>query len=267
MGRSSVVERIEVEPHSLFYQEHVARYRFAGAHVQQGWTLDIACGSGYGSDMLTQYGAARIAAADVDLPALNQARTTFDDRRINFLASSGTRLPFRNDCFHNIVSLETIEHIQDDLGFLRELARVLRVDGVCLLSTPNRDYSVRRRQANPYHVREYAEDEWRQLLSQHFAQVEMYYQGFSQRHSNQVHQYAAAIQNRKRSLNPILRFGIDYCYRPVKRLIPARLVNTSIRRWLGLSYPQPETSDITISPEPIDDMSVFVAVCRKPAAA
>ncbi|MCX7791214.1 MAG: class I SAM-dependent methyltransferase [Chloroflexaceae bacterium] len=155
MQSTTVVERMEAETASLFFQEHVARYRFAANHIRSGRVLDIACGTGYGAEILAEIGEVEIIGVDVFRPALFQARDAYPDRRISFLAGSGTQLPFGSETFHAIVTLETIEHIADDKAFLHELARVLRADGVCVLSTPNRQYSLDRKIHNPYHVREY----------------------------------------------------------------------------------------------------------------
>lgn len=261
---SSVVERIEVHPASLFYQEHLARYRFAAIHLGTGWTLDIACGSGYGASVLCQAGQVRVAAADIYLPSLRQAREGHADRRVVFVAVDGTALAFRNRSFQNIVTLETLEHIKDDDGYLRELCRVLRPDGSCILSTPNRDYSVRHQIENPYHVREYSYDELVNLLQGHFATVDIYHQGFSRDYAERVGDYASLIQARKHELNPVQQFATNHIYGSIRGIVPTALVNFFVQRWLKLTYPQPDPTDITISREPIEDSSVLIAICKSP---
>jgi ubiquinone/menaquinone biosynthesis C-methylase UbiE len=256
-----IVERIDVHPASLFYQEHLARYRFAAMHLDTGWTLDIACGSGYGASVLCQPGEVRVAAADIYVPSLKKAREGHADPRIVFLAVDGTALAFRDRSFQNIVTLETIEHIKDDHGYLRELGRILRPDGACILSTPNRAYSLRHRIANPYHVREYSYDELVNLLHGHFAAVDVYHQGFSRDFADRVSDYATLIQTRKSELNPAQQFLTERVYGPIKGLVPAALVNFFIRKWLRLAYPQPDPNDITISREPLEDSSVLIAIC------
>lgn len=264
MSRGQVVERMSVQPESLFYHEHLARYRFAAQHVQPGRTLDIASGTGYGTNLLSQTPGVSVVGADLDQLAMAQARRDYPDGRISFVIADGRFLPFCDACFDSIVTLETIEHIDDDHGYLRELTRVLRPNGVCILSTPNQAYSLRHKIVNPYHVREYAVDELLDMLSAYFAKVELYYQGYSAQYHARVRSYAASIQAEKKKLNPVVQFLIHYIYRPVKRLIPTRVVNAFIRRLLGLSYPQPDLGDITILPEPVEDASVFIMLCRQP---
>ncbi|MBI3243371.1 MAG: class I SAM-dependent methyltransferase [Chloroflexi bacterium] len=264
MKPTQVVERIEVDPESLFYHEHAARYEFARMHVQPGLLLDLASGAGYGANQLCRNPGTRVVGVDIHLPSVGKAQKSYPDRRISFVASDGLSLPFENHCFQSVVSLETIEHVADDAGFLREVVRVLNPYGLCILSTPNRAYSARHSIVNPYHVREYSESELRELLQAFFAKVHIHYQGFADSFYAEVNRYATAIQTHKKTMPPLLQFAVNYIYRPVKRLVPEPLTNFFINRWLKLSYPAPHLTDITISGEPLQDTNVFVAVCQHP---
>ena len=46
-------------------------------------------------------------------------------------------LPFDDDRFDAVVSIEVIEHVEDQFAFLRELARVARPGGLVVVTTPN----------------------------------------------------------------------------------------------------------------------------------
>ncbi len=268
MSKTQVVERMDVVPDSLYYHDHLARYRFALAHVRPGRTLDIACGSGYGTAMLgRQPGTARAYGVDIDRETLIHARRRYEDAALTFIEANGTMLPFCDASFDTIVSLETLEHIQDDRAFLRELVRVLRPDGVCILSTPNRHHSERHHRSNPFHVREYSESELLSLLHDYFSSTELAYQGYSGDYYNRVRSYADAIQAKKKHLNPFMRFGIDRIYRPLKRFIPADTTNLMVRRLLGLAYPRTEPVDIAVSREPLEDTNVFIAILKQPRGA
>lgn len=264
MNKSGVVERIEVQPDSLFFQEHVARYDFAKGYIQPGRLLDLACGTGYGCDLMQPICASDVFGMDIDQPALEQARGEYKSSTICFLSGSGTAIPFAGATFANITSMETIEHIADDHGFVRELARVLQENGVIVLTTPNRAYSERHGIVNPFHVREYYEPELLKLLNQYFGQVEIFHQGFGESFHERVKEYSQKIQEQKKHLNPVLRFVIDKIYRPLKKRIPARVTNFVIYRLLRVSYPQPQKKEIVISRESGEDCSNFVAVCHNP---
>jgi len=46
-------------------------------------------------------------------------------------------LPFPNDSFDYVTSLQVLEHVQKPEGMLREIHRVLKVGGLCFISTEN----------------------------------------------------------------------------------------------------------------------------------
>jgi hypothetical protein len=73
-----------------------------------------------------------------------------------------------------VVAMEILEHIDDQDGMLGEIARVLRSDGVLLISTPNKtSYSDARHYHNPFHVRELYRDEFLALLGRRFSHVQL----------------------------------------------------------------------------------------------
>ncbi|MBX6771940.1 MAG: class I SAM-dependent methyltransferase [Chloroflexi bacterium] len=264
MTRTTVVERISAQSESLFYHEHVARYRFAQAALSGGWILDIACGSGYGSHLLVEDPRVRVVGVDIHLPTLTSVRQTYQQDRLSLVAASGLALPFGDHTFQAIVSLETIEHLDDDQGFLREVVRVLHPDGTCILSTPDKAYSLRHRIVNPYHVREYFRDELGTLLTDYFGLVELYSQGFTRYYHDRARTYAATIQETKRHFHPLLRYTIDRLYRPLKSMVPGCIDRYLLRRLLGQGYPQPDPEEIVISTDPVEDASVTLAICRYP---
>ena len=140
-------------------RQHVARYRFALDQCRHKRVLDIACGTGYGSAMIRKAGARSVVGADVSLPALAFGR---DRYRLSGVAADGGSLPFPDGAFEIVVSFETLEHVRDPSGFLREIHRVLQPGGRLLLSTPNADLSDG---SNPYHLVEFAPEELRIALA------------------------------------------------------------------------------------------------------
>jgi SAM-dependent methyltransferase len=79
-------------------------------------------------------------------------------------------LPFEAASFDIVVSFETIEHIEEQAAFLDEIRRVLRPDGVLILSCPNKaEYSDKRGFTNEFHVRELYRPELEALLAPRFA--------------------------------------------------------------------------------------------------
>jgi ubiquinone/menaquinone biosynthesis C-methylase UbiE len=57
---------------------------------------------------------------------------------VKFLLGDARSLPFSDNSFDGIVAMEIIEHLEDDVSFLRECLRVLKHGGTLLLTTTNR---------------------------------------------------------------------------------------------------------------------------------
>ena len=71
------IERVESDDKSSdVYQEHIERYKFAARFVQ-GKVLDIACGTGYGSEMLAESGAEEVWAGDIESQVIKDKGTRF----------------------------------------------------------------------------------------------------------------------------------------------------------------------------------------------
>jgi len=153
---------------SPYWGEHAARYVFSLAFVENKVVLDIACGTGYGIAILKKQ-AKHVIGVDVDPEAAGEALGECDDRA-DVLLGDGLGLPFADAKFDVITSFETLEHLHERAKFLTELARVLRPDGVLLLSTPNANYSVpvNGKPSNPFHIHEYTPQELRRELEVKF---------------------------------------------------------------------------------------------------
>src|SRR5438128_2513632 len=112
---------------------HASRYDFARPYVAGGSVLDVACGTGYGQARLRRR-ARRVVGVDADLDAVRTAAR--GDGVGPALVGDGARLPFGDGVFDVVTSFETLEHLDERDRFLSELRRVLKPDGVCVLSTP-----------------------------------------------------------------------------------------------------------------------------------
>lgn len=158
---------------SPWWGVHASRYLFAVPIVRGRRVLDIACGTGYGLDILASE-ARVVVGVDADWDAARAAvRGVHAPRAI--VLGDGACLPFPTATFDAITSFETLEHLERRDGFLGELARVLRPGGVCILSTPNANYTqpVDGRPRNRFHVHEYTPQELGDALGRRFPAVEM----------------------------------------------------------------------------------------------
>jgi len=56
----------------------------------------------------------------------------------NFVQADACHLPFRNDCFDEVVSHHTIEHVSKPLKMLKEIVRVTKINGLIIIVCPHR---------------------------------------------------------------------------------------------------------------------------------
>jgi SAM-dependent methyltransferase len=99
---------------------------------------------------------------------------TYQRDNVRFEIASCTQFPCKDKSVDVVVSFETIEHISEHDQMFAEIRRVLKEDGLLVMSSPDkRHYSDARNYQNPFHVRELHEDEFLGLLRRHFKHVEL----------------------------------------------------------------------------------------------
>lgn len=152
--------------------QHVARYAFAAQVLSPGMSvLDVACGTGYGSEILALHGC-NVTAGDLDHKQLALSKVI--SAQASFACMDVLNLPFPNNSFDAVVSFETIEHVTEGQRFLDEMHRVLKPGGLFICSTPNIAYT-----AHPlYHVKEYEPGEFYSLVLSRFRNTRKYGQYF-----------------------------------------------------------------------------------------
>ncbi len=158
---------------STIAYEHLHRYAYAATMVKDKRVLDLAFGEGYGSKMLAT-SAASVVGIDIDENAVRHANTKYGSKTLQFIPGSITAVPITDDhSFDVIVCFEAIEHIEDQEKLLSEVKRLLRPAGVFIVSTPNKVvYDHESEDDNPFHVKELEFDEFEQLLTRHFRNIQ-----------------------------------------------------------------------------------------------
>jgi SAM-dependent methyltransferase len=143
-------------------QLHLERYHYAGKHLLTGNVADLACGAGYGSFLLaTEYGnkATQIIAADIDEDCIRFAKSRYAHPSIHFVAANAFHFE-AGIALHNIVSLETIEHLAEPGSFVQQVSRQLVKGGRFIASapiTPSID-------ANPYHLHDFTISSFKKMF-------------------------------------------------------------------------------------------------------
>lgn len=118
--------------------EHISRYILA-SKLACGRVLNVASGSCYGSGILERSSnVERVINVDIDEDLLLFGAKVYGATGI---VADATQLPFIEEYFDTVVSLETLEHIKDRDRFISNIKSSLRKGGFLILSTPNKLYS------------------------------------------------------------------------------------------------------------------------------
>jgi SAM-dependent methyltransferase len=229
----------DVPEENYWFRRHLAVYEWIAARVRGMRVIDMACGEGYGSDVL-----ARVAASVVGVDANPEAH---DHARLRYRRSN---LRFERDLVESfseqadaVVFLQTIEHLADPGAALEHFSSLVGERGTVFLSTPNVLTLAPKgaeRSDNPWHVHEYRAEEFERLCRSRFADVQMY--GLFHARKLRLHEHA-------------LRYGWDAVH-PRLRLT---------KRFYDWFTPAIAASDFTLRSSreaSLDSALDFLAVCR-----
>ena len=159
----------DVPEENYWYRRHLAVYEWIAERCAGLKVVDLACGEGYGSDLLARH-AAQVIGVDANPEAFEHARARY--RRPNLSFERGLVEEFDRPV-DVVVFLQTIEHVHDPD---RLLERISRNAQAAYVSTPNRLTLAppgAKKSGNPWHLREYDPREYRRLLEPHFRTVEL----------------------------------------------------------------------------------------------
>jgi SAM-dependent methyltransferase len=217
---------------------HLKRYDFARPYCEGVDVLDAGCGVGYGSAHLAE-AAAKVVGVDVSAEAIAYARAHYAGPRTSFDVMDVTALELPDDSFDVVCSFETLEHVREPPQAVREAARVLRAGGVYVVSTPRAERTCSSPD-NPFHEVEYSPADFRALLRERFASVELYGQ-------------RRVETRRHRLLRRLDVLGLRRRFALARRA--TALTGSPATTELTLA-------DIAIERDALDDASEIVAVCR-----
>jgi len=167
-------------PKNGLLREHIARYRFACKYVW-GRTLDLACGVGYGCDILSRgpgkWLINEIIGVDNDPSTIKYAKKNYPSPKTKYMVGDALdeKLVDKIGKFNSILSFETIEHLQNDEHFIKNLKSLLLNEGMLIISTPlgrGRKHPC----TNPYHFFQYTLEEFESLLKTNFSNIDIYLQ-------------------------------------------------------------------------------------------
>jgi SAM-dependent methyltransferase len=165
--RAEQIEASLYEKGSIYYSIYNKAIEFIDEH---SLVLDIASGAGLGSCILARK-AKYVYGGDYNLDVIRSCTQTkiFQDN-LSFIHADLTSLPFKDEYFDVVVSMETVEHV-DELLFVSNISRVLKRGGYLVLSTPQNNYNFN---LTPWHIKEYDVKGIRRLLEDQFLIQKIY---------------------------------------------------------------------------------------------
>ncbi len=184
----------DVPAENYWFRRHLAVYEWIGARVIGRRVIDLACGEGYGSEVLSR-SAASVVGIDANPEAHEHARLRY--RRQNLTFERGLVETYGERASYDaVVFLQTIEHVQEPSAVLEHIRRMLVPGGVAYVSTPN----VLRlappgaaRSDNPWHLREYRAAEFDQLCRSVFGRDRVELLGVFHARRLRVHDIALTL--------------------------------------------------------------------------
>ena len=226
----------DVPEENYWYRRHLVVYEWIAQRVGGKRVVDMACGEGYGSNVLAER-AASVVGVDANPEAHEHARLRYVRPNLRF--ERDLVEGFSEPC-DAVVFLQTIEHVQDAGAILEHFKSMLAPGGVAYVSTPNVLTLAppgAERSDNPWHVHEYRAEEFRALCEAHFPRVEL----LGLFHARKLRAHELAI-----------KLGWDRVHKAL------RLTGPFYERFT----PAIAASDFALRTENLDAALDFVAVCH-----
>jgi 2-polyprenyl-3-methyl-5-hydroxy-6-metoxy-1,4-benzoquinol methylase len=163
----------DVPEENYWFRRHLVVYEWIAERVAGRRVVDLACGEGYGSDVLARR-AETVVGVDANPEAFAHARLKYTRPGLTF---ERDMIELWTGDVDTVVFLQTIEHVQDPDAVLEHLRDLIGPQGVAYVSTPNLLTLAgpgAEKSGNPWHVKEYRAEEFRALCAAHFGAVELY---------------------------------------------------------------------------------------------
>lgn len=159
---------------------HFSRYILAKKYAK-GRVLDLCCGTGYGSYILSKVfkkpkdffeykkiklddNISKIISVDKSKPAISFARRNYRNSKINFICSDACDEKIFSKKYNTIVILEGIEHIKDYQKALENCYKSLAKKGKFIVSIPAYYFEEREKFSNIYHFHVWQKNEFKKIL-------------------------------------------------------------------------------------------------------
>jgi len=164
---------------NIYQKSHYKRYEMAKTQVKENYIVgDMACGSGYGSLMLSEMGK-EVYGVDIDQITIDEITKRYEnEKKVKFYKNNLLDIDFENK-FDLIVSFETVEHFDesDIEKLIFNFHKALKKEGTIIFSTP---YNQEKIPASmKWHKTFYiVEDKMKELLNGFFEIEKIWYQDY-----------------------------------------------------------------------------------------
>jgi ubiquinone/menaquinone biosynthesis C-methylase UbiE len=165
-------ERLETFVSNESTVEHLHRYGVVMPFIRNKTVLDIACGEGYGSNLIST-DALKVIAVDIDPDTIEKAQKKYNAPNLTFIQGSTDQIPVKDAQIDIVVSFETIEHHDKHNEMMIEIKRVLKPGGILIISSPEKTGDI---SFNKFHVKELSKSEFTSLIATHFKYYNLYNQ-------------------------------------------------------------------------------------------
>lgn len=178
MARVFTGERLETNIYNDNAVKHLHRYAIATKYIQNKIILDIASGEGYGSNLMSEY-ASFVYGVDIDEETVANAKTKYRKNNLSFLLGSTSKIPLEQNSVDVVISFETIEHHDQHQMMLGEIKRVLKPEGILIISTPDKYYySDLPNYKNKFHIKELYKEDFIKLINNYFSTLQILSQSY-----------------------------------------------------------------------------------------
>jgi hypothetical protein len=117
-----------------------------------------------------------VVGIEIDRTTVEHARAKYKRDNLEFIQASILAIPIKGEGLFDVaVCFEGIEHVAEHEKLLSEVKRLLKQDGLFIVSTPHKAlYSDAPAFDNPYHVKELYLDEFESLLNRYFRHLQLW---------------------------------------------------------------------------------------------
>lgn len=232
------------------FNRHLASYIFSLAYINKKKSvLDLGCSDGYGSFFIAEK-TKKTIGVDNNENAITEAQKKYNSPELTFMVGDALSLLWENE-FDLVVSFQVVEHIQDVNLYFQNVKKVLKKNGIFILSTPNRLLRLNKGQKpwNKYHVHEYEKKELKKILKRYFSKLTI----FGLQAETEIYKKEIKRLSLRRL---IARFDLFNLYEKLPRNLADSFLNKKERKY------NINPDNFWVSKDKINSSLDLIAVCR-----